>query len=110
MAQANAIRVTAAAERERVVSALREQAPKLRGLGITRLSLFGSMARGDTDPKSESISWWNSTRRVISRCSTWWTFRTTFKRSLEGRRTSHSLPSCATRSPDRRQDGGGLFG
>jgi predicted nucleotidyltransferase len=44
---------TKVVERERVLAALRQQAPKLRGLSITRLSLFGSMARGDTDPKSD---------------------------------------------------------
>jgi predicted nucleotidyltransferase len=52
-AQAKTIPAAGAAERERVVTALRQQAPKLRGLGITRLSLFGSMARGDTDPNSD---------------------------------------------------------
>ena len=52
-AEAKTIPAAGAAERERVVTALRHQAPKLRGLGITRLSLFGSMARGDTDPNSD---------------------------------------------------------
>src|SRR6478609_7588542 len=37
----------ALAERERVLRILREEAPRLRALGITRLSLFGSMARGE---------------------------------------------------------------
>jgi predicted nucleotidyltransferase len=41
------------AERDRVLTALRRQAPKLRGLGIARLSLFGSVARGDIDSKSD---------------------------------------------------------
>jgi uncharacterized protein len=52
-AQAKTIPAAGAAERERVVTALRQQAPRLRGLGITHLSLFGSMARGDTDPNSD---------------------------------------------------------
>jgi uncharacterized protein len=52
-AHANTNRTTQAAERERVLAALRQHAPKLRVLGITRLSLFGSMARGDADPKSD---------------------------------------------------------
>jgi uncharacterized protein len=52
-AQAKTIPAAGAAERERVVTALRQQAPKLRRLGITRLSMFGSMARGDTDPNSD---------------------------------------------------------
>jgi hypothetical protein len=52
-AQAQTIDATRVAERERVVSALRQQAPRLRSLGITRLSLFGSMARGDSDSKSD---------------------------------------------------------
>ena len=40
-------------ERERVLRILREQAPRLRALGITRLSLFGSMARGEAGPESD---------------------------------------------------------
>jgi hypothetical protein len=44
VAQANTIPAAEAAERERVLTALRQQAPKLRSLGIARLSLFGSMA------------------------------------------------------------------
>jgi predicted nucleotidyltransferase len=40
-------------ERERVLAALRQEGPRLRGLGITRLSLFGSMARGEIDPGSD---------------------------------------------------------
>jgi predicted nucleotidyltransferase len=51
--QAKTIPAAGAAERERVLTVLRQQAPKLRGLGIARLSLFGSMARGDTDPDSD---------------------------------------------------------
>jgi predicted nucleotidyltransferase len=44
---------TGAVERERVLAALRRESPKLRGLGIRRLSLFGSMARGEIDSKSD---------------------------------------------------------
>lgn len=40
-------------ERERVLRILREQAPQLRARGITRLSLFGSMARGEAGPESD---------------------------------------------------------
>ena len=43
----------ARAERERVLRILREEAPRLRARGITSLSLFGSMARGDAGPKSD---------------------------------------------------------
>ena len=52
-AQAKTIHATGVAECERVLAALRRQAPKLRGLGITRLRLFGSMARGETRPNSD---------------------------------------------------------
>ena len=41
-------------ERERVVRAIREHAAELRALGVTRLWLFGSLARGDTGRRSES--------------------------------------------------------
>lgn len=40
------------AERERVLSELRKAAPHLRARGITHLSLFGSMARGEDRPKA----------------------------------------------------------
>jgi predicted nucleotidyltransferase len=40
-------------ERERVVRILREQAPWLRARGITHLSLFGSVARGEAGPESD---------------------------------------------------------
>jgi predicted nucleotidyltransferase len=43
----------ALAERERALRILREQAPRLRAHGITHLSLFGSMARGEAGPKSD---------------------------------------------------------
>ena len=40
-------------ERKRVLRILREAAPWLRDRGITRLSLFGSMARGEARPESD---------------------------------------------------------
>jgi predicted nucleotidyltransferase len=43
----------ALAERERALRTLREAAPRLRARGITRLSLFGSMARGEARPESD---------------------------------------------------------
>jgi predicted nucleotidyltransferase len=43
----------ALAERERVLRILHEEAPRLRALGITRLSLFGSMAGGEARAKSD---------------------------------------------------------
>jgi hypothetical protein len=43
----------ALAERERVLRILHEEAPRLRARGITRLSLFGSMARGEARPESD---------------------------------------------------------
>jgi predicted nucleotidyltransferase len=43
------------AERERALRIRREQTPRLRARGITRLSLFGSMARGKVGPKATSI-------------------------------------------------------
>jgi uncharacterized protein len=43
----------ALAERERVLRILHEQAPRLRARGVTRLSLFGSVARGEAGPKSD---------------------------------------------------------
>lgn len=52
-AQTSTIEVSGAAERARVLDALHRQAPKLRALGITHLSLFGSMARGEAGPDSD---------------------------------------------------------
>ena len=43
----------ALAERDRIVAQLQEQAPRLRARGISRLSLFGSMARAEAGPKSD---------------------------------------------------------
>jgi uncharacterized protein len=44
---------TALPERERVLRILREEAPRLRARGIARLSLFGSIARGEAGPESD---------------------------------------------------------
>lgn len=41
------------AERERVLALLREKEAELRALGVTRLRLFGSMARGEAGPESD---------------------------------------------------------
>jgi uncharacterized protein len=40
-------------ERERVISAIREHEAELRALGVTRLWLFGSLARGDPGRRSD---------------------------------------------------------
>jgi predicted nucleotidyltransferase len=53
MASETATLDPALAERERVLRILHEEAPRLRARGITRLSLFGSMARGEAGPKSD---------------------------------------------------------
>ena len=42
-------------ERERVLDVLRQHEPELRARGLTRLALFGSMARGDADRRATSI-------------------------------------------------------
>ena len=44
---------TALPERERVLRVLQAEAPRLRARGITSLSLFGSMARGEAAPESD---------------------------------------------------------
>ena len=41
------------AERERVVALLRAHAQDIRGRGVTRLALFGSIARGEAGPSSD---------------------------------------------------------
>ena len=41
------------AERERVLALLRAQEPDLRALGVKRLRLFGSLARGEPGPASD---------------------------------------------------------
>jgi hypothetical protein len=43
----------ALAERERVLCILHEEAPGLRARGLTHLSLFGSVARGEAGPESD---------------------------------------------------------
>jgi predicted nucleotidyltransferase len=40
-------------ERERVLRVLRHEASRLRARGITSLSLFGSIARGEAGPQSD---------------------------------------------------------
>lgn len=40
-------------ERERVLRVLRHEAARLRARGITSLSLFGSIARGEAEPQSD---------------------------------------------------------
>jgi uncharacterized protein len=41
------------AERDRVVALLRAKVPDLRALGVKRLRLFGSIARGEAGPESD---------------------------------------------------------
>jgi predicted nucleotidyltransferase len=41
------------AERERVLALLHAQEPALRALGVKRLRLFGSVARGEAGPDSD---------------------------------------------------------
>ena len=43
----------ARAERERVIRAIRAHEAELRALGVTKLWLFGSVARGDARPDSD---------------------------------------------------------
>jgi uncharacterized protein len=43
----------ALAERERVLRILRAHEAEIRAKGVTRLRLFGSMARGEAGPKSD---------------------------------------------------------
>jgi predicted nucleotidyltransferase len=45
--------LAAPAERERARRALRAHAPELRDLGIVRLALFGSLARGEASAASD---------------------------------------------------------
>jgi predicted nucleotidyltransferase len=51
--EAQTIASVALAERERVIRALRGHQQKLRALGVARLWLFGSLARGDARPHSD---------------------------------------------------------
>ena len=55
-AESTTLAPAALAERERVVRVLHEAAPRLRARGITSLSLFGSLARGEAGPKATSTS------------------------------------------------------
>lgn len=41
------------AERDRVLRILRAHQAEIRALGVTRLRLFGSMARGEAEPESD---------------------------------------------------------
>jgi uncharacterized protein len=41
------------AERDRILALLRGQEPELRALGVKRLRLFGSLARGEAGPESD---------------------------------------------------------
>jgi hypothetical protein len=43
----------ARAERERVIRTIREHEAELRALGVTKLWLFGSLARGDVGRRSD---------------------------------------------------------
>ena len=43
----------ALAERERVLRVLRAHEAEIRAQGVTRLRMFGSMARGEAGPKSD---------------------------------------------------------
>lgn len=45
--------LTGPAERERVLRLLRAEAPALRAQGLRKLSLFGSIARGEAGPTSD---------------------------------------------------------
>jgi predicted nucleotidyltransferase len=52
--------------REQVIAALRGHETELRAAGITRLSLFGSTARGDCRPDSDIdlLAAFDETRRI----------------------------------------------
>ena len=52
-AEATTIDARTLAERDRVLRILGEQVPRLRQRGITRLSLFGSLARDEAGPESD---------------------------------------------------------
>jgi predicted nucleotidyltransferase len=51
--EAQTIAPATLAERERVIAAIRAHERKLRTLGVARLWLFGSLARGDARPDSD---------------------------------------------------------
>jgi predicted nucleotidyltransferase len=52
-AETKTIDARALTERARVLRILREHEAELRAQGVTRLRLFGSMARGDAGPDSD---------------------------------------------------------
>jgi predicted nucleotidyltransferase len=52
-AEAKTTDARAITERARVLRILREQEVELRALGVVRLRLFGSMARGEAGPESD---------------------------------------------------------
>jgi len=52
-AEAKTIDTRGVAERDRVLRVLRQHEAELRAQGITRLRMFGSMARGDAGPASD---------------------------------------------------------
>jgi uncharacterized protein len=52
-AEAKTIDARSLAERDRVLCVLREHEAELRAQGVTRLRMFGSMARGDARPDSD---------------------------------------------------------
>lgn len=53
-------------DREQVIAMLRAHEPQLKEAGIIRLSLFGSMARGDAKPDSDIdlLAAFDDTRRI----------------------------------------------
>jgi hypothetical protein len=59
------------AERERVLRILRQQEPTLRARGVTRLRLFGSMARGEAGPDSDVDASESSADRPADPSAAW---------------------------------------
>jgi len=53
-------------DREQVIATLRKHEPGLRAVGVVRLSLFGSTARGDRQPDSDVdlLAAFDATRRI----------------------------------------------
>jgi len=54
--------------RDEIIAKVRATAPALRAEGVTKLAIFGSQARGDAGPDSDSIFSSTSTRPPDSRC------------------------------------------
>lgn len=48
------------ADREQILSKIRSCQPELKKLGVRRLAIFGSVARGKAHPGSAWMSWWSS--------------------------------------------------